>query len=101
MIIPYECMGEQVWEKFLDGIMKEAGIEKYKFADAKNGIYEKRTINGDKEMVFIFNISDEDKTFDLGKEVIAFGADAEVVGNRMTVKTGEIGYAVVKAEVKN
>ena len=97
----YECMGEQVWEKFLDGIMKEAGIEKYKFADAKNGIYEKRTINGDKEMVFIFNISDEDKTFDLGKEVIAFGADAEVVGNRMTVKTGEIGYAVVKAEVKN
>lgn len=82
-------------EKFTEGIMTDAGIEKYKYADFKNGIYEKRLKNNDKTIVFIFNNSNEDKTFELEGEISAFGADAVVEENKMTVKSGEIGYAVI------
>ena len=87
--------GEKCYEEFIDGILKQAGIEKFPFADVKNGIYEKRTKNGDKEIVFIFNNSEEDKTFDLGKNIIASGADAINDGGKMLVRAGCIGYAVV------
>jgi hypothetical protein len=75
--------------------MTDAGVEKYKYADFKNGIYEKRLKNNDKIIVFIFNNSDADKTFELEGEISAFGADAVVEENKMTVKSGEIGYAVI------
>lgn len=91
----YYATGDECWEIFVDDIMKDAGVEKYKFADTKNGIYEKRTCNGGNEIVFIFNISDEDKTFDLEKNIIAYGADAIIEGNSMTVRAGEIGYAII------
>ena len=70
-------------------------IKKYKYADFKNGVYEKRLINNDKTIVFIFNNSDVDKTVELEGKVIAFGADAIVDGNKMTVKVGEMGYVVI------
>lgn len=81
-------------EKFICGIMEDAGIERYKYADFKKGIYEKRLVNNDKTIVFIFNNSNEDKTFELEGEISAFGADAVVEENKMTVKSGEVGYAV-------
>ena len=92
----YEATRDEAYESFVDGILCEAGIEKYKLADVKKCIYEKRTVNGDKEIVYIFNSSDEDKTFDLEKTVVAFGADAVVDGSRMTVPSGGIGYAVIE-----
>lgn len=91
----YDVTEAAVWEKFLDSVMAKAGIEKYKFADVKNGIYEKRTQKGDNEIVFIFNCSPEDKTVDLEKNIIASGADAICEGTKMTVKAGDIGYAVI------
>lgn len=83
-------------EKLLDGIIGDAGIKKSRFADFKNDVYEKRLIKDDKVIVFIFNNSDTDRTVALEKEIIAYGADAVVDGNKMLVKSGEIGYAVCK-----
>ena len=83
------------YEDFADEILKDACVEKFKFADFKNGVYEKRTKNGDNVIVFIFNNSDKDKTVDLEKSIIAVGADAICDGTKMTVKSGEIGYAVI------
>ena len=91
----YGATGDSAWEEFLTKIMTEAGVEKYKFSDFKRGIYEKRTKKDDKEIVFIFNNSEEDKTVDLEKNIIAVGADAVCDGTKMTVGAGQIGYAVV------
>ena len=82
-------------EKFLQLIMDECGIEKYKNSDFKNGIYEKHLLTENERIIFIFNNSTVDKTAVLDGYIIAFGADAVVDGNRMTVRSGEIGYAVI------
>ncbi len=91
----YLAGGEKCYEEFVDGILKQAGIEKFPFADVKNGVYEKRTQKDNVEIVFIFNNADENKSFDLEKDIIALGADAVADGKVMTVPAGGIGYAVI------
>jgi hypothetical protein len=85
-------------EDFIAKVMDECGIEKYKYADFKNGIYEKRLVANDRTIIFIFNSSDKDTCASLDGDVLAFGADAIIENNKMTVKSGEIGYAVIKDE---
>jgi len=51
--------------------------------------------SGDNTIIFIFNTSDEDKAFNLGKEIISLGADAENNGGKMLVRAGCVGYAVI------
>ena len=82
-------------EELIDRAMIDCDVEKYKLSDFKNGVYEKRLKNGDNTIVFIFNNSECDKAVELDGNIIAFGADAIVKGNEMTVKAGEIGYAVI------
>ena len=82
-------------EGFFDKVMQDCGIAKYRFADFKKGIYEKRLSTGTNEIVFIFNLSDADKTVLLDGEIVSFGAEAIVNGSQMTVKAGGIGYAVI------
>ena len=92
----YDCTEAQVWERFLDSVMKEAGIEKYKLSDFKNGIYEKRLTKDGKEIVFMFNCTGEEKKFDVAKQIICCGADAQADGSVMTVPAGGIGYSVIE-----
>ena len=87
---------EESWREYIDGIMSGAGIEKYTLGDFAAGVYERRMTCGDKKIIFIFNNSDCDKTFDLNGELVSFGADATVCDGKMTVKSGEIGYVIVK-----
>ncbi len=86
---------DEVWKEHVDGIVSMAGVEKYQLGDFSHGVYERRMKSGDKTIVFIFNNSAEDKTFNLEKNIVSFGADAVAVGSRMTIKSGEIGYAVI------
>lgn len=83
-------------ETLINKIMCDCGIEKYKFADFKNGIYEKRLTTPTNNIVFIFNTSDNAKTVELDGDIVAFGADAIIDGKKMTVNMGEIGYAITK-----
>ena len=71
------------------------GAEKYKLGDFSNGVYERRMKSGDNTIIFIFNTSDEDKTFDLEKDIVSLGADAENNGGKMLVRAGCVGYAVI------
>lgn len=82
-------------EEFFVGVMNDCGIERYKFADFKNGIYEKHLLTPHNKIIFLFNNSVNNITTDLESEIVAFGADAVVDGSKMTVKAGEIGYAVI------
>ena len=80
---------------FMNTVFEAAGMQKYQFADTKQGIYEKRLQNGDKEIVFLFNNSDKDKSFDFGTEILAFGGDGAVNGTKLNVSTGGMAYAVI------
>ena len=91
----YEKTEAKGVENFMNGILQDAGIRKYRFADFKNGVYEKRLLSEDREIVFIFNMSENDKTVSLDRKIVAYGADASVDGDQMTVKAGEIGYAII------
>ena len=83
-------------ESFVAKVMNECGIEKYKYADFKNGIYEKHLVADDRKVIFIFNVSKKDTEIKLDGELLSFGADAIVEGNKMKIRSGEIGYAVIR-----
>ncbi len=92
----YLKTGDKVWQEFIDKIARNAGLEKCVFGDFENGIYERRMVCKDKEIVFIFNNSESVKNFDLGKKIVSYGADACINDSVMTLKPGEIGYAVTE-----
>lgn len=81
---------------FMTTVLKAAGIQKYAFADSKQGIYEKRLENGDKEIVFLFNNGETDKSFDFGTQILAHGGDGAVNGTKLNVPTSGMAYAVIK-----
>ena len=57
----------------------------------------KRCVNGDKEIVYIFNNSEEEKNFTLEGEILSFGADAKMDGNVMTVPSMGVGYTIIRS----
>lgn len=86
------------FEKFIESVMNDLEIEKYKFADFKSGVYEKRLRSQENEIIFIFNNSNSDKSFELDSKIIASGANALINENKMTVKSMDVGYAVISAK---
>lgn len=92
----YLKTGDKVWRELASKIASDAGAERYAYSDFENGIYERRLSCGDKEIIFIFNNSAKDRSFDFKRNIVSHGADGIVSENKMTVKSGEIGYAVVE-----
>ena len=52
-------------ETLIDDILKKSDIKPLDFSDARNNIYEKRLVSNNKEIIFIFNASNEEKRFPL------------------------------------
>ena len=93
------CITEDaVWEKLTENILSEVNLEKYAYADFKNGIYEKRLMKDDLEIIFISNYSEEDIEFAMAGQVEAVGAFASAEGNVIRVPANHVGYAVVKTK---
>jgi beta-galactosidase len=92
----YKETNAEVYEKFINTLMSELGIEECKFEDFKGGIYEKRLLGDGYEIAFIFNTSDKDRTFMLDGDVIAYGGGTTVEERKMTVRSGDVGYSVFK-----
>ena len=88
--------GDEIWRAHIDGILSGAGVSKYALGDFANQVYERNMICGDKRIIFIFNNSQKDWSFELCGDIVSCGADAVCNKNTITVKSGEIGYAVVK-----
>jgi hypothetical protein len=81
---------------FMDGVLQDAGVQKYAYANCKEGIYEKRMQNGDKDIVFLFNNDEKDKIFDLKGEILTVGGDCDLSGNALQVSANGMAYAVIK-----
>lgn len=85
-----------IWKELIGGILDTAGISKYKYSDFENEIYEKRLTNGDTEIIFIFNNSDQEKQFEIDGEIVTAGAFGTVADNVLTVPAKSQAYVVKK-----
>jgi hypothetical protein len=81
---------------FMDEVLQGAGAKKYQYANKAEDIYEKRLQQGDKDIVFLFNNGEKDKTFDLKGEILTVGGDCDLSGNALQVSANGMAYAVIK-----
>ena len=83
---------------FMENVLQTAGVRKYAFADSDKGIYEKRLDNGEQEIVFLFNNTEETQRFEFDREILSVGGDGNAVGNIFRVKEKSMAYAVINKE---
>ena len=83
---------------FMENVLQTAGVVKYAFADSDKGIYEKRLDNGEQEIVFLFNNTEETQRFEFDREILSVGGDGNAVGNIFRVKEKSMAYAVINKE---
>ena len=50
------------WRGFMNGVLNGVGVKPYAYADVEKGLYERRLQNGDKEILFLFNCTENEKT---------------------------------------
>jgi beta-galactosidase GanA len=81
---------------FMDGVLEDAGAKKYQYANRAEGIYEKRLQQGDKDIIFLFNNGEKDKTFPLQGEIVSIGGDGALNGNDLRIPANGMAYAVIK-----
>lgn len=92
----YKIKGSKGWKTFVADLLEAAGVHKNEYSDVENFVYEKRLVCGDKEILFLFNCSEEEKTFMLRGGVYACGADGKLDGDRLVLPPDGVAY-VVKA----
>ena len=66
----YYMDGAEIWTEIVADILNEAGIDGYQYSDVMGGLYEKRLINGDKQMIILQNATDEVKTVRIQEEIV-------------------------------
>ena len=66
----YYMDGAEIWTDIIGDILNETGIDGYKYSDVMGGLYEKRLVNGDKQMIILQNATDEVKTVRIEEEII-------------------------------
>lgn len=81
----YEQTQSVALEKLIADILSTADVQPYRFADHKNGIYEKKLRSGNKTITFLFNCTDEDQSFMLTSNTICKGNNGVLEGNKLTV----------------
>ena len=94
----YYTAGDLRLAKFAERILDEAGVQKNALSDTLGGIYEKRLVNGEYEIVHLFNKTEEEKHFDLRRDLIAVGGHGVASDGKLAVPAHSMGYAVIKAE---
>ena len=81
--------------RFAEKILDEVGVKKNKLSNTLGGVYEKRLENGEYEIVYLFNNTDEEKCFDLEKEIVAFGGHGSVKDGRASIPAHSMAYFVI------
>lgn len=91
----YYCFGEKQLSDFIGNILSSVGVEKNRLSDTLGGVYEKRLENGKYEIVYLFNNTDEDKSFDLEKPIVASSDRGQVNGSKVTVPANSMAYFII------
>lgn len=92
----YLKTGDELWRDFINSKVEETKVVKTALGDGEK-IYERRLTDGEYETIFIFNNSDEDKSFRIKEEIIRCGADGASDGNKITTPAKSVSYFIIKA----
>lgn len=90
----YECESDALFA-FVKGILDEKGVQKYAYSHFKEGIYEKRLMKAGKEIVFLFNATDEEKRVVLTEKVVKVGL-GDLDGDVLTIAPKRTAYFVTE-----
>ena len=91
----YSLTKAKVWERLVGEILNEVGVKKLVYADG-DMVYEKHLINGEDEIVFLFNNSNEEKRFVMQGTVVAHGADSTMDGNVLILPPMSMTHVVIR-----
>jgi hypothetical protein len=92
----YQKTRSLLWEKLVDGLLTSIGISKYDYADNANGLYEKRLLCEDKEIIFLFNTSTQKKTIPLRGKILYCGVDGTIKNNLLSLPPLGIAYVITQ-----
>ena len=81
---------------FANKILEEVKVQKNPLSDTLGGVYEKRLVNGNYDIIHLFNNTQEEKSFDLEQAVIAVGGHGSVQQSKATVPANSMAYFVVE-----
>lgn len=82
---------------FAEKILNASGVKKNKLSDTLCGVYEKRLQNGEYEVVYLFNNTGDERSFDLEGEIVGVSDRGSVKDGRATVPAESMAYFVIKA----
>ena len=83
---------------FANKILEAVQVQKNPLSDTLGGVYEKRLVNGNYEIIHLFNNTQKDRCFDLEQAVIAVGGHGSVQQSQATVPAHSMAYFVVEKE---
>jgi len=92
----YYTFNEKSLADFIEKILSSAGVEKNKLSDTLGGVYEKRLRNGEYEIIFLFNNTNEDKLFDLESEIVSYSDTGSIKDGKACVPANGMAYFVTK-----
>jgi hypothetical protein len=91
----YYADGAEIWKDIVGDILSDAGIGGYKYSDVTGGLYEKRLVNGDKQMIILQNATDQVKTVQIQEEIVWSSEDA--VENLVSIQPKGTTRLIVKS----
>lgn len=86
----------KIWKEVLEDILESTGVRKEAYADFESGVYEKRLVCEDREAIFIFNNSEEDRVWELENDILYVGGFGSADGKTFRVPANSMGYIIVK-----
>ncbi len=90
---------DETYEELFENLTTSAELSKQTYSDFKNGIYEFVLEVGETEKItFLFNVSDEERVFDIEGEVYSYGGDFKANGNQYRLDNNQMGYFIRKVD---
>lgn len=92
----YYIEQSKAYSAFLEEVLQSAGAKKYEYANCAEGVYEKRLQKDDKQIVFLFNNGETEKTFEMQGKILSAGGDGKAENGKLYVEANGMAYAVIK-----
>ncbi|MBP3664112.1 MAG: beta-galactosidase [Tyzzerella sp.] len=95
----YYITEDPVFEELFLDMVQGAQLQKKQYSDFKNGVYEEALyISETTKIIFIFNVSEDSKVFNVCQPVLRVGGDFTAVEDGYRLDSHQIGYWVTSTE---
>ncbi|MBQ9714499.1 MAG: beta-galactosidase [Clostridia bacterium] len=91
----YHATGANALLAFVKSVLDGCGVSPYAYADVFNGVYERRLQKDDKEIVFLFNASNQAKNLRVAENIEKL-VGGERIENGISVPAQEIAYFITQ-----